>query len=366
MTRGHIRRERRTWRLIVPVRQPDGSKRIASVRLGSTDELPTKTAAREAADRWLRANLPGEMHAGRAMDWGAACDRYIATALAMQGTRTRATQTSIVDTHLRPAFSGPLHGITPAKVQQFVYDQTTAGVAPATVKARFSVLRRMLKHAAADGLAVVPPSVPGVTLPKMEPVQAAVRAKAFTDAECWRILAAAPLRDRTAYALARFAGLRVSELLGLTWSLIDLRTGAIEVRQQAIDGQLVVLKSKSSKATLQAPPQLLELLVEYRSVWHPNAGQFLFATTDDKPEDAPALRERLYALLEELGLPRRGVHGFRHACALGMADSSVNPEAIRRGMRHSSLRTTAIYLSAAPEDIAAALARGASLKGPAS
>jgi integrase len=167
--------------------------------------------------------------------------------------------------------------------------------------------------------------------------------------------------------LCRDLGLRGSEVCGLAWPLIDLDTGAIEIRQQALDGDLRPVKTKGSKAVLQAPDILREQLALYRDHWegacHAGRGQFLFQDALGRPQTSQELRERLHLLLDSLKLPRRGLHGFRHACALGMADAGVNPESIRRAMRHSSLRVTAIYLHAAPEDIAAGLSRGAVGRG---
>lgn len=217
----------------------------------------------------------------------------------------------------------------------------------------------MLRQAADEGLAVTPPTLAQVTLPKDEEVHSTVRSKAFSEAECKAIFEQASIEDCAAFALARYAGLRGSELAGLTWALIDTTTWAITVRQQALDGEVRPLKTKGSAAVLQAPPELVRYLNEYAMCTPSLYEGFLFKGPDGRPETSQALRERLHGYLDQLGLRRRGLHGFRHACALSMADQGVNPEVIRRAMRHSSLRVTAIYLSAAPEDIAAGLARGA-------
>lgn len=361
--RGHLRREGRTWRLIVRRSgEPGAPKRWTSVRLGTVAELPTKTAARAAADRYVAQHFPGELHAGRSMDWQTWCDHYVGEHLVVKGRQTRSTQASIVDKHLRSAFTGPIHRIGRTEFQRFVTAQLNAGAAPATVRSRFSVLRRMFRAAADAGLAVTPPSVPAIALPKLERAQQAVRDKAFTDHQCSRILAAAPLRERTAFALARYIGLRAAEVLGLSWRHVDLDRGSIEVRQQAVAGELLVLKSRSSQAVLQAPPELLELLREYRQAWQPNPADLLFADETGMPETARELRERLHALLEQLGIPRRGLHGFRHALAVSMAAKGTNVEALRLAMRHGSLRTTAVYLAASSADVANALAQGATLQ----
>lgn len=360
MQKGSLRLDHRTWRLKIRRRDVDGRRRFQWVRLGTVDEIPTRTAARRAADRYLERLSPRVLNAGTTLDWSAWCDRYVDQVLAMHASGTRNTQASIIDRHLRQAFKGPVHAIGPAEVQAFIVEQRRAGVAASTITSRFAVLRRMLRQAEAEGLAARPPTARSVKLPKDEQMHAVVKTRAFTDEECARIFDAATASDRTAFMLARYLGLRGSEILGLTWSLIDLETGAVTVRQQALDGEARPLKTKGSAAVLQAPPELLEQLRFYHLEVGAPAGGFLFpAKGPERADTARELRARLQLLLGSLGIRRRGLHGFRHACALGMAAAGCNPEVIRRAMRHSSLRVTAIYLSAAPEDIAAALARGA-------
>ena len=365
MQRGSLRLDHRTWRLKLRSKTVDGRRPFQWVRLGSLTEIPTKAAARRAADRYIERLHPRALNAGTTLDWSTWCDRYIDQTLAMQASGTRNTQGSIINQHLRPAFSGAVHEIGPEQVRAFIVEQHQAGVAASTIAARFAVLRRMLRQAEADGLAARPPTARSVKLPKDEQMHVIVKTRAFTDEECDRIFAAATTADRTAFMLARYLGLRGSEVLGLTWPLIDLQAGQVIVRQQALEGEARPLKTKGSHAVLQAPPELLVQLREYHAtLWRQEvSSEYLFQDATGRPTESQELRERLYVILDALGIRRRGLHGFRHACALAMAAAGCNPEVIRRAMRHSSLRVTAIYLSAAPEDIAAGLAKGAATRG---
>jgi len=360
---GHVRREGRVWRLYFrAARAPGQRRRQVSVRLGDVRELRSAAAARRAADRFLARADPRELHAGMVMAWSTWCEIYEARHLALLARGSRATRSSIIRCHLAaaPALRElELHRIDEAVVQAFILEQHAAGAAASTVRARFALLRTMLRTAAAAGLAVTPPRADRLRFPRDEAAPASIRAKAFTPAECAAILEAAQDPLRTAIALARFAGLRASEICGLGWDAVDLAGGLLEIRQQALDGAIRPLKSRSSRATLRAPAPLQVRLRAWREAWPANPAGLLFAAEDGAPLDADVLRRQLHRLLEELGIPRRGLHGFRHACALAMARAGANPEAMRRAMRHAGIRTTSIYLSAAPEDVAAALAAAA-------
>lgn len=359
--RGHLRLDGQVWRLSIRVADAPGARRVRkSIKLGTLEELSSKTAARRAADRILRQLSPRELHAGAAVSWHEWCDEYHERHLVLLAANTRTTRASIIDRHLRgakPLAGKQLHEIDEHDCQAFVTDQVLAGVAPSTVRARFAVLRRMLRAAEARGLTVTPPRADRTEFPRELVVSDSVRSKAFSTEEVVLVLRYAPEPLRTICALCRYAGLRASEALGLRWSAIDLEAGVLEVREQALCGELRPLKSRSSAAQLPIQPPLHAALTAYRAAWAPNPRELLFAT-DGQPLEAAAVRDELHELLDRLGIRRRGLHGFRHACALAMAAAGVNPEALRRAMRHASLRVTAVYLSATSADVHAALAAG--------
>jgi hypothetical protein len=144
--RGPLRLAQRTWRQKRRSRGPDGQTRRVWVRLGTKDELPTRAAARRSADRYLERIDPRQLNAGSEIDWSAWCDAYLERHLARQTAGTIATQTSIIETHLRHAFTGPVHKIDRATVDRWVTSQTGSGAANATIGSRFAVLRRILRR----------------------------------------------------------------------------------------------------------------------------------------------------------------------------------------------------------------------------
>lgn len=77
MQKGSLRLDHRTWRLKLRRTDSAGTRGFRWVRLGSLEEIPTRAAARRAADRYLERLDPRELHAGTVLDWDQWCDRYI-------------------------------------------------------------------------------------------------------------------------------------------------------------------------------------------------------------------------------------------------------------------------------------------------
>src|SRR5262249_24549091 len=85
----------------------------------------------------------------------------------------------------------------------------------------------------------------------------------LTVAEVRRLLAAMSESFRPVAATCAYAGLRISEALGLTWREVDFKASTLTVsRQLGGDGELVPLKTTTSAATL---PLLPELATELRA-----------------------------------------------------------------------------------------------------
>ena len=83
--------------------------------------------------------------------------------------------------------------------------------------------------------------------------------------EIARLLAAAPERYRALLATAIFTGLRLGELLGLTWGDVDFDAGLVRVRKQlGRDGVLVPPKTDQAVRDVVLMPALGRMLREHK------------------------------------------------------------------------------------------------------
>jgi integrase len=84
-------------------------------------------------------------------------------------------------------------------------------------------------------------------------------------------------------------GLRIGEVLGLTWPVVDLKLGKLEVRLNLADsdkGQPLMLqapKTKSSRRTVSVPPELMRDLKVWKLKCPKSEQDLVFAREDGKP-----------------------------------------------------------------------------------
>jgi integrase len=163
----------------------------------------------------------------------------------------------------------------------------------------------------------------------------------FTVDQLQRILTIAEEPWRTLYCILTMDGLRAGEVLGLQWGDIDLERQLLHVRRSAWYGKIQTAKSQASETVLPIPNALLAVLKNYRAQWKPNPQGFLFVTRNGRPPCSNKVVEyHLWTILDALGIPRCGLHAFRHTHTALLLDSSATPKVVQRQLGHSDARTT--------------------------
>lgn len=157
---------------------------------------------------------------------------------------------------------------------------------------------------------------------------------------------------RPAVFICVYAGLRISEALGLRWRDLDLEAGTLTVSGQlGLDGQRVPVKTAASAATVDLLPVLLRELREHRSRV---AGQeprrlppeaLVFTTLHGKPQSRRNALRAVHKAGDAAGLNGDGrepvgLHDLRHSFAAAALERLSLPEASYL-LRHASTRITA-------------------------
>lgn len=363
---------------------------------------------REAQDK-LRAALRDldiglDLSAGR-QTVGQFLDRWLDDVVRPnRAAKTAATYADIVRLHLVPGIGHhPLAKLTPQHVAALLKAKTDVGLSPRTVHHLRAVLRAALNQAMRWGL--VSRNVAALV---ESPRQQRGDVRPLNPAEA-RALLAAVEGDRLAclFRLALTLGLRQGEVLGLSWSDIDLDGRTLRVRHalQRVGGKRTLKEPKSEKSrrTLTLPPSLVSALRAHRDrqafdqaaagdrwqgsglvfttsigtpldarnvirAWH----RVQLRQTDQRierayraangiPSDAPLSRAQSAALAviradpnhpmhAAHALPRRPFHSTRHTAASLLLAEGVSVKVVQEVLGHSLLSTTAdIYGHLFPE-----------------
>lgn len=120
--------------------------------------------------------------------------------------------------------------------------------------------------------------------------------RVLDSSEIGRLLDAAPSRYRAVIATAVFTGLRLGELLGLTWADVDLDAGLVHVRRQLDRTGAGRVPPKTPQAVREVGlmPALVKTLRAHR--------EQSFARGHAKPEDYVFAPRRVLDRAQELAV----------------------------------------------------------------
>lgn len=144
------------------------------------------------------------------------------------------------------------------------------------------------------------------------------------------------LRERLLLMLAYGGGLRVSEVVHLSWSDLDRERGLIRVDQ-----------GKGDKDRYTVLPRCVrEVLDRYRRVYPPS-GEWVFAqrTNAERALD-PTIVQKIYGSCKRAaGVEKHGgIHALRHAFATHSLELGCDLPTLQRMLGHTDIRTTMRYL----------------------
>ena len=142
---------------------------------------------------------------------------------------------------------------------------------------------------------------------------------------------------------ALFTGLRLGELLGLTWADVDLHEGVLHVRRQWT--RLYEYAPPKTKAAVRRIP-LSDEMTKYLAALklrsrHSSEGAPVFAARNGKPlGHRNATRRGFEAAAAEVGIEDVTFHSMGHAFASRMIDRGISSTVLAKLMGHESSAIT--------------------------
>ncbi len=155
--------------------------------------------------------------------------------------------------------------------------------------------------------------------------------KVYSKEDLYKLISAteAGTLDRLFVMVPALTGLRIGEVLGLTWPAVDLKTGKLHIRLNLADaakGQEPTLqppKTKTSRRTIPLPSELIYDLKVWRLKCPKSEPDLVFATEEAKPYRRKAASNALDRAIAKADIKRLTPHGLRHTFASLLLEDGV-------------------------------------------
>jgi integrase/recombinase XerD len=225
------------------------------------------------------------------------------------------------------------------ELRRYLAELDRSRYARTTITRRLSSVRSFFAYMTAEGLADSDPSTI-LAAPKLP-----ARLPRTVSTEELQSLLDAPLpdtplgiRDRAILELLYACGLRVSELVSLTLSDLDLGTGQLVAMGKGSKQRLVpmypVAMSRLKRYLLEARPQLSSS----------DSGDAVFLSRRGRPLSSDAVRDLFKRHLRAAGASSDvSPHVLRHTFASHMLEGGADLRTVQELLGHVALSTTQIY-----------------------
>ena len=267
------------------------------------------------------------------------------------------TAETVFTKHILPALGNiKLCQLTSLHIQRLY---SNLNLAPKTIKNIHSFLNSCLDSAVAHGLLVANPCS-RVQLPKAR--KHTVHPLSKTELSC---LVKEVSQFRTVYDyviyFTVFTGLRMGEVLGLTWDKVDLSSRKITVDQQLIKtskhagGVFHLDRTKSDNSrTFLLPRAVLDMLIQYQlfqnqcqyvagDKWNNDLNLIFTMSDTGKCITPPTLHKHFKRVATKIGRPDLRFHDLRHTFATNAAEAGLSVANLSRVLGHSQTSTTMQY-----------------------
>jgi len=311
----------------------DGKRQYRRIRVGTSEQYPTETAALKALEGLRLSVNSGKLQVATPT-FGAIVERYQREELPERFS-TRTSYKSLLKKWIQPKWEDlSLPEVRTLEVEHWLKALPLAPKTRTNLRNLMHVLfecARRWELASANPIELVRQRGRRQTAPRRLTVE-----------EIRQLLDQLGEPYRTMVILAACLGLRVGEILGLKWGDVDLLKGTLEIRRTVYQYHIGPAKTAYSEAALPLAPEVVSALQHWLSqAKYRSEEDFVFPSAWGGPRDADKLRENvLQPAADRAIIGKIGWHSLRHSFATALDVAGARMKVAQELMRHSSITTT--------------------------
>ena len=217
------------------------------------------------------------------------------------------------------------------------------GVKAYTINFELTALRTMFYVAVRMGYLE---ANPGKNIRKLK-TDDSKRRRFLTEDECKKLMASTPEQFTSVICTFLNTGMRLSELINLEWSDIDLESRVIKIQKKSF------WLPKAGERIIPINNAMLEIFKKL-----PKQSNFVFTNKKGKKYCGQNVRLKLITYAKRAGIVNLSeVHALRHTFASQLLMKGADLPSVQKLLGHSNIQTTMIYTHQTPEHLKNAISR---------